>query len=354
MNKREIFWISLTLSMLAIVFGAVLSCREAAGQVVPEEGAEGKEVKAAQAKEEAKDEVRDEAQDQAQAQENNNKALALIKEERIEEAVDLLEKAVDLDPANKDIRRNLAVAYSWAGRQGEAIDTLKRLVKESPDYAEGHRHLVLIYNMEGLYKEAIVHGEKALALNPEDYSVAGYMAYNYYTVGEHKKAIATAQKLSLRDPENVRPYRILAMSYVALGRIEEAREAFEKSHGISPESKERKETKEEIQAREKMFQEMTAQVYFMEGNRFIENGDQAKSIEAYNRSIKINPNDYRAYYNLAAIYDRMKDASLALGNLAKAAELNPGIIKQIVNTDDFGFIKDKSGFQDLLKKYGGQ
>ncbi len=326
MNKRVMAWISILFFIFIGVLGA----------------------------EEAKTEKEKDKDRSAEAQDYNNKALILIKEERANEAVDLLENAVNLDPANKEIRKNLAVAYSWAGRQEEAIDTLKRLVKDSPDYAEGHRHLVLIYNMEGRYKEAIEHGEKTLKLNPDDYSVEGYMAYNYLAVGDHRKAIESAERLAKHDPDNIRPYRIMAMAHAVLDQLKEARKAFYKTYGIDRSDKNFIETKEEALTMEMMFEEMRAEAFFKEGNRCIENGEQLKSIEAYELSIKINPKDYRPYYNLAMIYDRMKEEALALDSLERSAELNAGIIRQVMESRDFSFIKEKKDFQRLLKKYGGK
>ncbi|MEE8359849.1 MAG: tetratricopeptide repeat protein [Candidatus Omnitrophota bacterium] len=324
MNRKVVIWIS----VLFFIFIGVLGAEEARSD-----------------KEKDKDKS-------AKAQDYNNKALILIKEDRANEAIDLLENAVNLDPANKEVRKNLAVAYSWAGRQKEAIDTLKRLVKESPDYSEGHRHLVLIYNMEGRYREAIEHGEIALKLNPDDYSVEGYMAHNYFAVGDHRKAIESARRLAEHDPDNFRPYRILAMAHAVLEELKEAKEAFERSYGMDRSDKNFKETKEEARAMKAMFNEMRAEAFFMEGNRYIENAEQLKSIEAYEMSIKINPKDYRPHYNLAMIYDRMKEEVLALDSLENAAELKTGIIKQVMESKDFSFIKEKKAFQRFLKIYG--
>jgi tetratricopeptide (TPR) repeat protein len=46
----------------------------------------------------------------------------------------------------------------------------------------------------------------------------------------------------------------------------------------------------------------TAEEYRLEGNQDYQKGKFKEAIEAYEKTIKINPNDYVAYYNMGSAY----------------------------------------------------
>jgi superkiller protein 3 len=317
-------------------------------------GAEEKEEKAEETPAKIEKEIKKAEIDikvQRESEEHNQKGMKFFKQDKSKEAIKAFEKAVKINPKNKEALKNLGISYSWAQRQEDAIEIFKRLIEVAPDYNEGYRNLVLIYNMQGLYKEAIPHGEKALALKRDDYAVIGYLSYDHFAIGNYHKAIIYAERLLERDPSRPRPYRILAMSYVALGQDDKAEEAFEKSYGIIREASADKDAPEKKRAMTALFKEMKAEVFFREGNRFIEEGDQVKSIESYKKSIRLNPKDFRPYYNLARIYTIIKESAIAVENLDKAIGLNPGLLDQIMRSTEFDPLKKRAEFKEMVKRY---
>jgi tetratricopeptide (TPR) repeat protein len=99
-----------------------------------------------------------------------------------------------------------------------------------------------------------------------------------------------------------------------------------------------------------LFKEMRAEMFFLDGNRYIENGEQVKSIEAYNESIRLNPADFRPYYNLAKIYEAIKENELAADNLKKAIELNPALFSQIESSGEFADLKKTDEYIALRRE----
>jgi len=277
-----------------------------------------------------------------------DKGLAFMKAQKTDEALKSFEKAIKVYPKNRAAYKNLGIAYSWMGDQDKAVGTFKKLVEIAPDYADGYRHLVLIYNLQGLYKEAVACGEKALALNPDDMGVIGYLAYDYVTIGSYDKAVDLCKRLIASNPEAYRPYRLLAMSYIGVGMEKEAKETFKQSYDIVRDKSADSTAPEKLRGAEELFVELQAEVYFLMGNRYIEEKDQYKSIASYKKSLQYNDKDFRVYYNLTAVYDRMKEEAPAMENLAKVVELNPGILPQIENSKEFEYLKGTEIYQKFL------
>jgi tetratricopeptide (TPR) repeat protein len=272
----------------------------------------------------------------------------LMKEKDTEGAIEIFKTAVVLDSNNKTAYRNLGIAYSWMGDNKNAISAFKGLVNAAPDYVDGYRHLVLICNMEGLYKEAIEYGEKAMELNKDDFAVMGYLAYDYITVGEYRRSSKLCRRLIENNPDSGRAHRLLAMCYLGMDMRDEAQKAHKKGYDIIRKQSANSYAPEKNKSSKALFKELEAEMLFLEGNRYIENGDQNSSIKLYNRSIKLNPDDFRPYFNLAKIYERIKEKPTAVEYLKKAVALNPGMLAQIMESEEFDSLKGLEAFKEML------
>jgi eukaryotic-like serine/threonine-protein kinase len=104
----------------------------------------------------------------------NNLGLALmtqgLKEEpaetkrRWEEAIQHLQKAVDLDPSNTAAYGNVGVLWSLLGQHDKAIERLTHAVGRSPDFAVFHVQLANCLEIKHRPEEAIAHYRRGLAL----------------------------------------------------------------------------------------------------------------------------------------------------------------------------------------------
>jgi tetratricopeptide (TPR) repeat protein len=54
------------------------------------------------------------------------------------------------------------------GKNDQAIDILKRIVEQDPAHVLSHLMLCRIYTLTGKYEQAIAHGQKACELEPRD------------------------------------------------------------------------------------------------------------------------------------------------------------------------------------------
>ncbi len=93
-----------------------------------------------------------------------------------------------------------------------------------------------------------------------------------------------------------------------------------------------------------------AEAHFVKGAYYEVMGLQTKAIEEYDKTIKLNPNDWLAYYGKARIYDVM-DQIKCLDNLQKAASINKS---DLVSPTILRLIGGKllvTGFIDDAKSY---
>jgi tetratricopeptide (TPR) repeat protein len=74
---------------------------------------------------------------------------ALIEHQRLEEGIQHLERARDIDPLAPQAWHNLAFAYDQAGRRDDAITACHRAIALRPELPENHYNLGLLLEAEG-------------------------------------------------------------------------------------------------------------------------------------------------------------------------------------------------------------
>jgi tetratricopeptide (TPR) repeat protein len=97
-----------------------------------------------------------------------NLGMAYSESGRVEEAVNLLDRAVRLDPTQVNPRVALGVALLRADRIEEAVQHLEQAVADAPDNAWAHRNLGAGLAKLGHAERAAECFEKAAQLNPQD------------------------------------------------------------------------------------------------------------------------------------------------------------------------------------------
>ncbi|HEU5320128.1 MAG TPA: tetratricopeptide repeat protein, partial [Methylomirabilota bacterium] len=86
--------------------------------------------------------------------------------QNLEEAVQLITKALDLEPENGYFIDSLGWAYYQQGRYAEALRELKRAVERAKEDPVILEHLGDAYAKNGFEEDAIAAWEKALQLDP--------------------------------------------------------------------------------------------------------------------------------------------------------------------------------------------
>jgi adenylate cyclase len=104
-------------------------------------------------------------------------ALALLAVGRIDEALDAVQKAMRLDPRNRDFYLPaVAAAYLMQGRYSDSINVLKRYSRRSPNEITPHASLVIAYIELGEKQAAAAEAAEVLHINP-NWKIARWTVY---------------------------------------------------------------------------------------------------------------------------------------------------------------------------------
>ena len=141
---------------------------------------------------------------------------------RLEEAVQEMKKALELEPASLVMNTFMGATLYYAGRYDEAIDQCRRTIEMDPNFAVAHWHLGLAYEQKQVFGAAIEEFQKAVSLSggsPLMKAALGHAYAKSQKKDEANKILGELNELSKQ--QYVSPYEV-ATIYVALGNNEQA------------------------------------------------------------------------------------------------------------------------------------
>jgi tetratricopeptide (TPR) repeat protein len=83
---------------------------------------------------------------------------------KLDDAIDLYKKALEVDPKYQDALHGLGMAYLNHGQLEEAADTARRLIEIDNDDVLAHTSLSMIYHAQGRIEDAEKEGNVAKIL----------------------------------------------------------------------------------------------------------------------------------------------------------------------------------------------
>lgn len=90
--------------------------------------------------------------------------IALQRQDRLSEAIDIFDKAIELSPGIVETWVNRGIALKELGRVDEAIASYDKAIKLKPDYAEAHFNRANVLKDIGRFDEAVTAYERAVAV----------------------------------------------------------------------------------------------------------------------------------------------------------------------------------------------
>ena len=153
---------------------------------------------------------------------------------RIEEAYNMIQKAVKLDPENKWYQMRLGMFYRNLEQYDDFIKLYEGLTKKYPDDPDMLSALIDAYLVTENYDKAV---EKMNLLEQqigENEFITEQRLNVYKRQGNNKKVISELEKLIAQNPENVRYYSMLAQVYAEMGKDKEALKLYERIKEVNP------------------------------------------------------------------------------------------------------------------------
>jgi len=142
----------------------------------------------------------------------------------LERAFEMAQKAVALDDSLPGSHWVLGQVYVWKKQHAQAIVEGERTIALDPNFADGYIGLGSILVFAGRPEEAIGLIEKAMRLNPRYPPVYLHdLGWAYRVAGRYEEALAPLKKVLTLNPNFMPSHGNLAICYAELDRLEEAR-----------------------------------------------------------------------------------------------------------------------------------
>ncbi|HEY0427953.1 MAG TPA: tetratricopeptide repeat protein [Pyrinomonadaceae bacterium] len=125
----------------------------------------------------------------------------LIDMHRLDEALELAEKATEKFPLIQQIWHDLSVIYKIRGEYEQEIKFLQQALKINGNWSFGIQQLVEAFERAGRFAEAKEALEDALRRLPLDHFLYGYLAEVCWKLDEREEAIDAARKAIALEPE---------------------------------------------------------------------------------------------------------------------------------------------------------
>jgi Tfp pilus assembly protein PilF len=175
----------------------------------------------------------------------NNLGIVYLRKGQLDEAISLLEAAVDLRPENSPAQENLAKALLQKGRVADALVHYRKLMELQPDNIEVHNIVGTVFVQQGKVREGMEEWQKVLVAEPGNGNAMNNLAWVFATAPDASlrngpQAVRLAEQ-ALRISHGRVPllFRTLAAAYAESGRFAEAIQAAQQgiesanSHGNS-------------------------------------------------------------------------------------------------------------------------
>jgi len=141
---------------------------------------------------------------------------------RLEEAVQEMKKALELEPASLVMNTFMGATLYYAGRYDEAIDQCRRTIQMDPNFAVAHWHLGLAYEQKHLLDAATEEFKKAISLSGSSPLMKAALGRAYAESQNNHEANEMLNELNeLAKRQYASAYEIATIC-VALGNHEEA------------------------------------------------------------------------------------------------------------------------------------
>src|SRR5947208_2893097 len=158
----------------------------------------------------------------------NNLGIVLLRKGKLDEAISLLQAAVNLRPENAPAHDNLAKAFLQKGQVADAMIHYRKLLEIQPENVEARNIVGTVLIQQGRVREAIEQWQETLAIQPENGNAASNLAWVFATCPEDSirngpQAVELAEKaLRLSGEKIPMIFRILAAAYAESGLFTQA------------------------------------------------------------------------------------------------------------------------------------
>ncbi|MBF0359335.1 MAG: tetratricopeptide repeat protein [Magnetococcales bacterium] len=302
---------------------------------------------------------------------------------RYDLAIELFQRAINIDNCNPLLYYNLATAFSQLGQINEAIKVLQTALEKEPDNIQIAEYLITIRNstlantavdgtrvkdeeflqkglefhQAGQLDQAAICYQKCLEINNKNAHAFANMGAIFQAKGEMEKAVDNYQKAIKIQPGLADTLYNLGKALQEQGKHGLAISSYQKAIAIKPDFAEAySNIAVALQEQDRLedavgycqkaiaIQPNIADTYYNLGNILKEQGKLGSAVYNYQKAITIKPGFADAYYNLGNVLKEQEKLDLAADSYQQAITLKPGYAGALYN---LGIVLEEQGKLDL-------
>ena len=146
----------------------------------------------------------------------------LLLQGRLEQALEEIKIAQQLDPLSLGINKDFAVILLYARDYDKALDQCRKTLEIEPHFGAMSTYIAQIYELQQKYPEATAELEKAHAAAPEDGEITYALGQAYALMGKKDEALKISNELNQPGNQNIYLPKEAAYLYSLLGEKERA------------------------------------------------------------------------------------------------------------------------------------
>jgi Flp pilus assembly protein TadD len=161
-------------------------------------------------------------------------AAAAMQANRIAPAEALLREHLKEHPTDVAAIRMLAEVAARLGRYGDSEHLLTRALELAPSFHSARMHLAIVLNRQGRPADALAEVERLLEIDPHNPNYRNLQAAVLVRLGEFERAIAIHAKLLAEYPRQARVWMSHGHALKTAGRQDDCIEAYRRSIALEP------------------------------------------------------------------------------------------------------------------------
>ena len=220
-----------------------------------------------------------------------------------EEALDMFEEALDINPNDAAARYEVARVLSSLGRNDESLIEIEKAISIKPKNIWYKAYYANASRVNENYDDYVKAYEELVEGNPYDLNFLYELAFAYQFTGDYRNAIKAFTKLEEFVGVNERMTNQKVDFYVKLGEPEKGITEYEKLIATNPDD---------------------PRYYALLAQYCSKNNFSDKVIWAYKKIVEINPNDPYVHISLADYYDKNGEKEKSYNEL-KLGLANPSL-----------------------------
>ena len=249
----------------------------------------------------------------------SNKGTSLANLGRHEEAIECCDRALDINPGLSQVWYNKGTTLIALGRHAEAIECYDRALNIDPGYAEAWNNKGNILADLGRHEEAIKCHDRALDINPGNAKAWFNKGISLSDLEGPEEALECCDRALDIDPRYVQALLFKGNSLAYLGRLVEAIICFDRALVIDPRE---------------------ANGWYFKGNSLGALERYEEALECFNRALDIDPGEAQVWSNKGGALSALGRREEALECCDRALDISPGDADAWLNK---GFILANSG-----------